>query len=86
MPDHPHIAALRVKLARAIDAARCVEFADDFAATNGAMAAAHRVVRHCQDELIRALAAQIEADCEAAAANLRHIETYARDAIAHGAA
>lgn len=85
MPDTPHIAALRAKLDLAVDEARRVELADDFAYTNGAMAAAQRVVRLCQDELLAALTEQIARDCETTASNLRHIEAYARDAIAHGA-
>lgn len=86
MPESLTIAGLRAELAAAEDALAGLEQADGFCHTNGAWAAQQRVIRRCQDALIRAMADQISADCETAAANLRRIEIIARDAMAAGAA
>jgi hypothetical protein len=76
------ITTARAALAAAEDELRRLEQAHDLAHVTGAWAAAQRVIRRCQDDLIRALAAQIQADCVTAAANLTRIEAVARDAMA----
>jgi Tfp pilus assembly protein PilX len=72
----------RAALAAAEDELRRIEQAHDLAHVTGTWAAAQRVIRRCQDDLIHALAAQIQADCATAAEHLTRIEAVARDAMA----
>jgi hypothetical protein len=76
------IPTLRAALAAAEDELRRIEQSHDLAHVTGAWAAQQRVIRRCQDDLIRALAAQIQADCATAAEHLTRIEAVARDAMA----
>ena len=85
MPETLTITRLRADLAAATDELLRLEQADDLCHVTGAWAAQQRVIRRCQDALIRAMADQISADCETAAANLRRIEVIARDAMAGAA-
>lgn len=75
MPDIP---TLYRNLAAALDEVARVEQAHDFAHVTGAYAAAQRVVRQCQDAIVRAVAQQIDTECQRLAA----IEPAARDAMA----
>lgn len=86
---HPHIAALRDAV-RAAEAARSdVEWSDDYCMTSGSWDRANRRVLEATRALNAALmalieqqAAQITAQGEAVAADLRRIEAIARDAMA----
>lgn len=86
---HPHIAALRDAV-QAAEAARAdLEWADDYCMTSGSWDRANRRVLEATRALNAALLAQIEqqaaqitAQGEAVAADLRRIEAIARDAMA----